>query len=78
MPVGWSMTKTLKMFEEVMGNELKTEHKIRKNEAEPVHKRQIDALEGMSSEELELPDSISVIMQIQEILVRNKEKQTNI
>jgi hypothetical protein len=43
-----------------------------------VLKREIDALEEMSSEELELPDSISVIMQIQEMLVRNKEKQTNI
>ena len=39
-------------------------------------KRQIDALEETSSEELELPGSNSVIMQNQEILVRNKEKQT--
>jgi hypothetical protein len=39
--------------------------------------RQIDALGETSSEELELPGSNSVIMQNQEILVRNKEKQTD-
>jgi len=43
-----------------------------------VLKRQIDALEETSSEELELAGSNSVIMQNKEILVRNKEKQTNI
>ena len=41
--------------------------KRRKNEAEPVLKRQTDALEESSSEELELPGSNSVIMQNQEI-----------
>jgi hypothetical protein len=78
VPVGWSMTKTYKTFEEMVGNELKTEHKVRENETEPVLKRQIDALEEISSEELELPGSNSVIIQIQEILARNKEKRTNI
>jgi len=43
-----------------------------------VLKREIDALELTSSEELELPGSNSVIMQNKEILVRNKEKRTNI
>jgi len=40
-------------------------------------KRQIDSLEETLLEELELPGSNSVIMQNREILVRNKEKQTN-
>ena len=39
-------------------------------------KRQSDALELTSSEELELPGRNSVIMQNKEILVRNKEKQS--
>jgi len=41
-----------------------------------VLKRQSDALELTSSEELELPGRNSVIMQNKEILVRNKEKQS--
>jgi hypothetical protein len=43
-----------------------------------VLKRQIDALEETSEEELEHTGSNRVLMQNQEILVRNKEKQTNI
>ena len=56
----------------------RAQDKRRKNKAESVLKREIDALELTSSEELELPGSNSVIMQNKEILVRNKEKRTNI
>ena len=43
--------------EEIVGSELinRAQDKRRKNEAEPVLERQIGALEGTSSEELELP-----------------------
>jgi hypothetical protein len=44
------------------------------NEAEPVLQRRIDAFEETSSVELELPDSNSVIMQNQELQIRNKGK----
>jgi len=29
LPVAWSITKTYKLFEEIVGNELTKEHKIR-------------------------------------------------
>jgi hypothetical protein len=64
------------MFEEIVGNQHTTEINISKikSVAEPALKRWIDAFEQTSSVELELPGSNGIIMQNQEIWIRNKGK----